>query len=239
MEYDRPPTHTRGRVPRRRTGPARDPRQPDQRTSAVGRVGSSAQAPGHATSAGSRSTTTTRASSPAQPSATDAGEGSSGRVRPLSQTASSAPTPSSQTRVGVVMDELASDAWEGHTDQRNEAATRVPSATPRVRRSGRRPIRRVTRVMTTSSSDHRRKNCAPTDSGQKCCTGDGRAPAASGSTSRAARTQLTTCGRCTDDVDTDHVPAQPGDHGPRERRHHDEDDHRGREHPPDPPTDEP
>jgi hypothetical protein len=49
--------------------------------------------------------------------------------------------PSSHTRVVVVKNAGRGEAWENHTDQTKEVATRPPRASPMTRRLGRRTTR--------------------------------------------------------------------------------------------------
>src|SRR4051812_4807435 len=116
MEYDRAPTHTIGAVPSRRTGPLGAPCQPTQSSTAVGTVGSSAQAPGQSRSCGSQSATATSTARAAQPSAAEPLAAAAGLGRPASATASRAPMPSSQTRVVVVKKAGRGAACENQSD---------------------------------------------------------------------------------------------------------------------------
>ena len=117
-------------------------------STAVGTVGSSAQAPGQSTSWGSHAATARSTASATQPRAAEPRAGVAGRVRPVRATASRAPMPSSQMRVVVVKNAGWGEVCENHTDHPNEDATSAPRAAATTRRLG----RRTTRASTMSSS---------------------------------------------------------------------------------------
>ena len=135
-------------MPSTRAGPRAGACQPTQSSTAVGTVGSRANAPGQSMSCGSQSATATSAARAAQPRAAEPLAAVVGRTRPASATASRAPMPSSHTRVVVVKKAGRGEVCENHTDHTNDDATSAPRAPATTRRLG----RRTTSASTMSSS---------------------------------------------------------------------------------------